>query len=266
MKKIIPFLILTAFLFLFETQVSATSTTLYVKSTIGKNHFSLFGQSSPNALIRLEGLGLYEETLSDTTGHFEFNHRLAPFTQSELCLTAQDSRGVTSNPICLPPVDFSSDNRRIGPIIMPPTIYLSKINVKNKSFIIVAGQSIPYADVKISIISNSSIKSSFFDHAVSTVYAEAPNYYFVPTDSGGNYRLELPKNQELSSGRVFSQVKYNNELSYQSTTLAIKERNIMIELLIKLAVFVEIFLMASFFIRRYLHPLAIVKNKRLVFR
>jgi len=53
--------------------------TVTVRATVGEYYFTLFGYSSPGALISLNGQGISDETYADTTGYFEFKNRFSPF-------------------------------------------------------------------------------------------------------------------------------------------------------------------------------------------
>ena len=47
---------------------------------IGEHRFSLFGYTSPFALVTFEGMGIFDQTTANKVGYFEFNNRFSPFS------------------------------------------------------------------------------------------------------------------------------------------------------------------------------------------
>jgi hypothetical protein len=84
------------------------SATISANVGLPEYQFSLFGYSSHNSLVTLEGFGLFDQTYSNGFGYFEFQNYL-PFSNNEICLFYQDQVGRLSNPVCLapPPKNFN---------------------------------------------------------------------------------------------------------------------------------------------------------------
>jgi len=90
---------------------------------IGEHRFSLFGYTSPRALVTFEGMGIFDQTTADDSGYFQFDNRFSPTSSREACLSSKDQFGRLSSPACLPPFPVNY-NVSIGPVIMPPTVSL----------------------------------------------------------------------------------------------------------------------------------------------
>ena len=121
-----------------------------VSLSIGEYQFTLFGYSSPKALVTIEGLGIYDQTYADNRGYFEFKNRFSPFSPREACLSARDQFGRNSAPSCLPPFP-TNRNVTIGPVILPPTLSLDKPDYFIGDEVILSGQTIPNSEVDLSV-------------------------------------------------------------------------------------------------------------------
>lgn len=254
--------------------ISTKPTSVDVDVFIGEYHFTLFGYSSPQAKISLSGMGIYDETVADKQGYFEFKNRFSPFSPREACLTAQDQFGRLSAPLCLPSFP-TSYNITIGPVIMPPTLSLDKNNYWLGDEIIAAGQTIPNSEVDLSIFTQTSSKF----HLIKPV-----NAFFFPAleayaDEKGNFSLALPSSKPETL-RLFAQTNFQQNPSSESIKLTFKILPWwMIFIQIFLALFsliksrlweiiitAEIISLAIFFIRQYFHPHIIARQRSLVLR
>src|SRR3989338_3479133 len=104
--------------------ISQTASNIKNSVSIGEFRFSLYGYTSPLALVTFEGLGIFDQTTADDQGYFQFNNRFSPFSSREACLSSKDQFGRLSSPLCLPPFPVNY-NVSIGPVIMPPTVSLN---------------------------------------------------------------------------------------------------------------------------------------------
>jgi len=274
------FLIVFAFLLLlFPTQVSALtiekSASVGVDAFIGEHHFILYGYTSPRALVTFEGLGIYDQTFANNQGYFEFNNRFSPLSPREACLTSQDQLGRISSPVCLPPFPTKYDVN-IGPVIMPPTISLNNPTAGGYyqgDEIQLSGQTIPDSEVSFSTFVDE--KKSLFP----TVYAFTFPQLTTKSDVKGNFSLALPSSSSQFF-RLFAQTNYENNLSPESIMLNLKVLPIwmiIIQLflwlfsllkprLLEIVILCEIACLVIFFLRRYLHPHVIAKNRALAIR
>ncbi len=119
---------------------------------------------------------MYEETTAQEDGTFTFRSIFSPFTQREACVTAIDTNGRTSTPMCLPPFPINK-HVQMGPIILPPTLSLNQdVYVRNDNAI-GSGKSTPQSTVAVHI---------------ATSDTESPLTIPTKTDADGNFSLLLP--------------------------------------------------------------------------
>lgn len=183
---------------------------------IGEFRFTLFGYTSPGALVNLVGQGIADETYADTTGYFEFSNRFLPLSPHEACLTSRDQFGRTSAPTCLPPFPTQS-NVVIGPVVIPPTISLDKPNYYIGDEVILTGQTLPDADINLSMFT----KQQSFLSFIGSVQAFSLPKMETKSDDKGNFSLSLPSEQ-AQNYRIFTQVDYDEKPSANSSTLTLK--------------------------------------------
>ncbi len=212
--------------------------------SIGENNFHLYGYTSPQALVTLEGAGILNQTAADDRGYFQFNTHLSPFSKREACLSAKDQFGRLSSPVCLAPfpVNYNAD---IGPVIMPPTISLDKKNYFIGDQVILSGQTVPNTDVKLSVFgdnknkfevrntkieTNSNFKIrilkffSDFGFRISSFAFIKPVEAFtfpqleIKPDSKGNFSINLPSSNP-DKFRLFAQTNFKKSLSANSIKL-----------------------------------------------
>ena len=213
---------------------------------LGEYHFSLYGYSSPKALVTIEGSGIYDQTYSDDQGYFQFTNRFSPFSPREACLSAKDQFGRTSPPTCLPPFPVKYDVS-IGPVILPPTLSLDKQNYYLGDEIVLFGQTIPDSEVNLSMFFNtkprqtlltqnnakefprcSAFFSALFRVFVKPVSAASPKSssntsfafpkFTTKSDDKGNFSISLPSTN-FDSYRLFAQTYRESFPSNKSNTL-----------------------------------------------
>jgi len=254
--------------------IAGVKTTVYetsVSAFIGEYRFTLYGYTSPKALVTFQGLGIFDQTYADESGYFEFKNRFSPFSPREACLTAQDQLGRLTNPVCLPPfpVDY---NVTIGPVLMPPTLSLDKSDYWVGDEVILSGQSIPESTISLSTFTDEN-KS-----LISQVYAFSLPKLETKTDKKGNFSIALPSSSAKKI-RLFAQTKFQNENSPKSVNLTFKilpwwmiiyKFFIFLWLLIKprlleIVILIELIFLLIYFLRSHFHPktLAIIKKQPL---
>ena len=227
--------------------------------SIGEYHFSLFGYTSPQAEVTFNGQGIYDQTIADNAGYFTLKNRFSPFSPREACLSSKDQFGRISAPVCL--ASFPTQyNIVIGPVIVPPTISLDKPNYFIGDEVVLTGQSLPDADINLSMFTQTQggsrkVESRFGNglgnlkqedglspiqplfsnfltrfpllnlssifHIIKPVEAFSFPDLTAKTDAQGNFSLALPSSQ-AQNYRLFTQVDYQDEPSANSLTLSLK--------------------------------------------
>jgi len=268
--------------------ISTKSASVNMDISIGEYQFDLFGYSSANALVTIEGMGIYDQTYADRAGYFEFNNRFSPFSPREACLTARDQFGRTTSPTCIPPFP-TKYNVSIGPVILPPTVSLDAQNYYQGDEIKLSGQTIPNTEVTFSTFVDE--KKSFVQYLSSIIYNLSSMIYPRPveaftipqltarSDEKGNFSLLLPSSRP-EFFRLFAQTSYENSRSPDSVRLNIKVLpvwmiiiqfflfvwSLMKSRLLELLIVAELIGLTIFFLRRYLHHHVIAKNRALAIR
>lgn len=185
--------------------------------TAGNYHLTLYGYTSPHAMVRLDGLAYYDITYARQDGYFEFKRTFSRYQSKEACLQSQDQFGRLSAPVCTPPFPLDSDVN-IGPIIMPPTLSLNSTAYIVGDQIVLSGQTLPDSPVNLSMFTKDG--ASLFP---SDIIAPAVEAFSIPklsmrSDAKGNFAITLPSSA-VQIYRIFTQVQYTNALSPKSNTL-----------------------------------------------
>jgi len=201
------------------SQQTAKKGLVWVSAFVGGCRFTLWGYTSPHALVSLQGMGIYDETYARDDGYFEFNNRFSPLSPKEVCLTSRDQFGRLTVPTCLPPFPTQTDVN-IGPVILPPTISFDKSNYYMGDQIITTGQSLPNSNLDFSIFVDE--KKSFVNYLAFVKPVEALTFpeLQTKTDKHGNFSLVLPSNNPQFF-RIFAQSQYKTSMSPKSNTLNI---------------------------------------------
>ena len=186
--------------------------------SIGEFRFSLYGYTSPLALVTFEGLGIFDQTTADDKGYFQFNNRFSPFSKREACLSSKDQFGRLSSPVCLPPfpVDY---NVTIGPVIISPTVSLNKTDFFLGDQVVLSGQAIPNSEVNLAIFNENEGKYSFPSFSfIKPVEAFTFPKITSKSDNMGNFSINLPSSSP-EKYRLFAQVNYIKSISPNSVKL-----------------------------------------------
>jgi len=240
---------------------------------IGDFRFTLFGYTSPSALVNLVGQGIADETYADTTGYFEFSNRFLPLSPHEACLSARDQFGRTSAPTCLPPFPTQNDVV-IGPVIIPPTMSLDKPNYYIGDEVKLTGQSLPEAEISLSMFTRPS--SILGLSPIKTVEAFSLPKLNTQSDDKGNFSLSLPSEQ-AQNYRIFTQVDYQDEPSANSSTLSLRILpvwwvivkffswlwHLLKARLLEVVILLEILALIAHFLRIFINPYYLVRKRAL---
>jgi len=256
---------------IYETDVSAF---------IGEYRFTLFGYTSPKALVNFTGLGIFDQTYADEKGYFEFKNRFSPFSPREACLTAQDQFGRLTSPVCLPPfpVDY---NVEIGPVIMPPTLSLDKNDYWIGDQVILSGQTIPNTNVNLKMFSREKNSNLIF-YALNLIFPPIEAFSFpninTKVDEKGNFSIVFTSTS-AKKFRLFAQTQFQSKDSPKSVSLTFKILPwwmIIVKFfgflwfliksrLLEIIILIELLILLIYLLRSYFHPknLAIVKKQSL---
>jgi len=246
--KIFKFLIVVfSFSFLvFRFSSSAQAVTnpisyeITVSATIGESRLTLFGWTSPQSLVELQGQRVSESVIANDQGYFFFDRILLPAPRSprsasgvgeveptypELCLTSIDTQSRASFPTCLPPLPrqlAGSFDISIGPVLLPPTLNLSKGSFLPNEQAIAQGLTIPNSEVNIFLANNltPSLRFSF----IPSVYAYFIPRYQIKADANGHFEFNLPAGPPAggASWRVFATATHLGLPSPKSNTLTFR--------------------------------------------
>ncbi len=184
-------------------------------ATIGDSHLDLYGYTSPQALVTLEGMGILDHTYAGDDGYFQFSTLFSSQSSREACLSSKDTLGRLSSPVCLPPFP-AGDNVSVGPIIMPPTVSLNSQNYYMGDQVILSGQAIPDTEVNLSMFGKNNETSNFA--LIRPVEAFTFPELKVKSDKKGNFSISLPSSNP-NRFRLFAQANFMKSVSTNSVNL-----------------------------------------------
>ncbi len=240
---------------------------------IGEFRFTLFGYTSPSALVNLVGQGIADQTYADKTGYFEFTNRFLPLSPHEACLSAQDQFGRVSTPTCLPPFPTQA-SVVIGPVIIPPTVSFDKPDYFVGDEAILTGQTLPESPINLSMFT----KASKFPNLSLVKNVEAFGLPKISSlsDDKGNFSFILPSSQ-AQDYRLFTQVDYQELPSANSLALSLKILPVWMVIvrffsfiwsalahrLLEVVIFFEIVGLIAYFVRTFFTPYQISRRRAL---
>jgi hypothetical protein len=167
--------------------------------------FTIFGYTSPNSPVELLGKQIGQKTRSDSTGYFEFKEIIVPTNLKDVCLSSLDTNNRPTPLSCLTLPLIDNQHRRIGPILLAPSISIDNNNPRPGENTTISGQSIPNQKIEIKLFPKSENPSKFPKQVMA-----AENLFSIvsKTDHEGNYSLSLPTshaNQYLVKSQSFWQ-------------------------------------------------------------
>ncbi|HLL60309.1 MAG TPA: hypothetical protein VK338_01200 [Candidatus Nitrosocosmicus sp.] len=173
-----------------QQRIKGESATVSTSTVIGSGkQFTLFGYTSPGAVVRIEAIGLDLETIAKDNGYFAFEDEYAPFLSQEVCLTSTDTVGRLSAPVCLPPFPVNY-NANIGPVILAPSISVDKGNLFIGQRAVLTGKTIPNEVVKFSFFKDE--KKSLFTNLIqqlSPILPTAVQRRLITSHTNSEYRI-----------------------------------------------------------------------------
>jgi hypothetical protein len=202
---------------------SSTETQITISAGIGEPVLRLWGYGPPNSRIEISGERVADFTYSRTDGYFDLSNVFLPqisdASYPELCLSAIDSISRVTPPTCIPPLPTNEFSYDIGPVILPPTLSLTKETTSTFSQAGASGTTIPNSEVKIVLAEDSSnSKLSNFTLVVPAKAYYIPDYTTHSNDRG-NFSFNLPDNSP-KTWHIFAITSYSQgTLSPKSNTL-----------------------------------------------
>lgn len=184
--------------------IQEISRSTQVSAFVGEFRFTLTGYTSPFARVVLEGQGIFDETVADAYGRFTFLNKFSPLSPREACITAYDTDGRSSKPVCLPPFSVNK-NVVIGPILLPPTLSVNQDSFIMNDYGILTGKAAPESLVSIDL---------YTDRAANKINLT------TLSDGSGDYSLTLPTERQATL-RMFTQNAHKELSSDTSNTLVL---------------------------------------------
>jgi hypothetical protein len=198
--------------------ISTGQSDVGVSAFIGDHRFTLFGYTSPLALVTFEGMGIFDQATADSKGYFQFNNHFSPLSPREACLSSKDQFGRISSPVCLSSFPIKYDVS-IGPVLIPPTLSLNQEYYYTNDQVTLSGQTIPNSDIDLSVFTKN--QSNLLSEVVRPVEAFTFPGLTARSDSKGNFSLSLPSSNPKTF-RLFAQTKFDNSMSPTSINLNFK--------------------------------------------
>ncbi|MFA5136571.1 MAG: hypothetical protein WC489_04215 [Patescibacteria group bacterium] len=260
--------------------------------------FSLFGYTSPQAKVSINNPGMYSDTIADNSGYFEFLNFFSQLLVEDICLTAEDSFGRVTMPVCIPPIP-SEESQSIGPVIMPPTISINNDNFFTGDSITITGKTTPDTQIQLSLFTDelkTSYRALYQDKNISfqkkllssllyinrsinpvrITHAMTLPKRDISVNATGDFTLKL-SSEDPEYFRTFAQTILQKSFSSKSITLNftifpgwfILLRFLLGFLsglknrLVEIVLFSQMIIVAYFFLRRYFRPHTIAHMRAL---
>lgn len=197
-----------------------------VTATIPSRYFlRLFGYTAPNAIVQASGVRTFAQVSSDAKGYFLIDPLPVAFEAKEICVMTIDAERRTGFPFCiaLPDTDKPTE---IGPVLLSPTLSLSKGAFWQREVAGASGQTIPDAKVDISFFEipiAPSIRQVLI-HTLAGLFNPTAQAAGIPllgtvSDTKGNFSVNLPS-WKASGYRIFVKAFYNQAPTLKSQTLS----------------------------------------------
>ena len=252
-----------------STMVSAT---IPLPSALSESErFSIFGYTSPLATVTIQS-PIYGETKADTDGFYEFKYLFLTQFHEDLCIVARDTKDRSTPPLCIPPPTTQA-NKRVGPVILPPSTSISAGSAYIGDTVTLTGQTIPNTDVKLSLFTDEQLNNKLIS-LIPEVYAYSVPPLSLTSDKNGEYSIVLPtaSSQFL---RMFSRAFYEGTSTPKSNTLALDIFPMWMMLfrfftnilslfrahLLDLIILLMLYFLLMYFLKRFFNPHAISTHR-----
>ena len=178
--------------------------------------YTLFGYTSALATVKLEGIGVNEETHARSDGSYEFKNFYAPRNSNEFCLTPIDTEQLMGTPLCIvAPQDVQG--KRFGPYLLSPTISVATGNPKIGQSDAVSGKTIPGTSVTVNVFQEPDRQILTFAHPV---YATSNSKIIATANADGSFTAKVTSDQS-GKVRVFAQSVFKTQKTPKSNTLTL---------------------------------------------
>lgn len=184
----------------------------------------VFGYTAPNTIIQATAARVFATGTSDKTGYFVIDELPISAQAKELCIVTVDAERRTGFPLCIALPSVSATDV-IGPLILSPTISLSKKVIWQNETAVVTGFTLPDTEIQISFFTQegTTIAQSISNTIVYLLNptAQAAGFPIISgkSDRKGNYSINLPTNRSRKY-RVFSKSLFQDIPSIKSQTLS----------------------------------------------
>jgi len=233
------------FLFPFPSLASENPSEIQITiwATIGEPKLTVFGWTSPQALVELKGQRVSELAIADETGYFYFDRVFLPPPKPnypEICLSVIDrSSRISSFPTCLPPLPPKLGEIRVGPVLLPPTLSLEEGEFLPGQQVKATGATFPNSKVKIFLanetfhlrgeksasrrigVSAASGGKHLGGEFVKAVYAHFLPQYEIQSDENGNFEFNLPASYP-QNWKVYATAEFQGSPSPKSVSLSFR--------------------------------------------
>ena len=179
--------------------------------------FAIYGNTSPNAIVNIQS-PIYGETKADGKGFYEFKYLFLTLFHEDLCIVAHDTENRSTPPLCIPPPTAQA-NKRVGPVILPPSTSISSGNAYIGDTVTLTGQTVPDADVKLSLFTDETQKNKRLAF-IPEAYAYTIPQLSLTSNTKGEYSIVLPtaSSQFL---RMFTRAILDGNSTPKSLTLVL---------------------------------------------
>ena len=195
-----------------------------VWATIGEPKLTVFGWTSPQALVELKGQRVSELAVADETGYFYFDRVFLPPPKPnypEICLSVVDRASrISSFPTCLPPLPPKLGEIRVGPVLLPPTLSLEQGEFLAGQQVKATGATFPKSKVKIFFANETSNLASHLP-GVKGAWAFSLPQYEIQSDQQGNFEFNLPASYP-QNWKVYATAEFQGSPSPKSVSLSFR--------------------------------------------
>lgn len=235
--------------------------------------FSIFGNTSPNAKVVIQNPGIHSETYANAEGVFNFEYLFLALFREDICIVAHDTENRSTPPLCIPP-PLDQENKKIGPILLPPSTSISSGNAYIGDTVTLTGQTIPNADVKLSMFTDE-LKQNKKLSLIPSAYAYTLPQFALNSNKKGEYSLTLPtaSSQFL---RMFTRAIYEGNSTPKGLTLILDIFPLWMILfkffstyltllknhLVELIILLQLYFLLMYFLKHYFHPHTISNHRK----
>lgn len=185
----------------------------------------VFGYTAPNTIVQAEGYRVFAQVASDKDGYFLIEELPISSQAQEICLATIDSERRVGFPLCIGVPTTATVSADIGPLLLSPTISLSKGTIWQNQMLSAEGVTIPNSKVAFSFFEVAKVTlgqklTNVFSHIL-TPQAEAASLPQVLTTSNkkGAFSISLPT-FKAKGYRLFVKTFYQESPTPKSQTLS----------------------------------------------